>query len=520
MFYKTLVNVHWFVFTGRCCVVGGLILLGSNAEAYQVSVLEDRTVTTSQFDQVKKSNGENIASSIRLAVNKEESSIQTKDRSIIRKVSSEGTTRKHHQENPFLTNSTKQNKNHIGRESHSSPSTGIVFLANKPKDTKESPEKKNVVHPVPAPPKNQNGSVQSIEKSEPEPKISSRQDAKSSTIGNQRRCQEDRRNPFRLYDQKENGLRLGGWVSAGWYQQETGLFNQARRQRVQWNQVWFFAEKQIQTDHFDMTLRGDIVFGQDAQRFQGFGNTPFGTANDWDNSLDHGSYGWAIPQFYSDIHYANGKIRSGHFLSPFGYENGPAVGNFFYTHTFSYTNSQPHTLTGVLVDHQLSEKTGVYGGYTYGWDSAFDDAGDAGIFGFTHRTDSGIAITYNTSFGRLGLRGNGYYQNLSAAYQVSDRLQVAVESTWLDTNTVEEFGVASYGIFKINDCWSAGTRAEYWRSEATGSSTQTSVHSYTYGLNYRPHQNIVMRPEIRTDYGNAAVADGSTGYAFDVVITF
>jgi len=516
--------VHWFVLIGWSC--GGVCMAVLTpqvqaVQAVQVSVLESNLQEKIKTKQTVFSGLVSAKGTVQQAGGRSQAvdgkSGFSEPKNVIRKVSTDRSILLD-REDVLKLPKNSQNQSKTGTLGPKNPKEGIVFLAQKPLMSEPVAKSNPLVHPVPVPPKKHRNAPSTLMESEPEPKLTS--PSKVSLPSGSSRPLTEKRNPFRFFDHPEKGFRFGGWVDAGWYQEQTGLFNQARRQRVHFNQVWFFAEKQLATDHFDLTLRGDLVFGQDAQRFQAFGNSPFGTSNDWDNSLDHGSYGWALPQFYSDLHYAKGKVRSGHFLSPFGYENGPAVENFFYSHTFSYTNSQPHTMTGVLVDHNLSEQTGIYGGYIYGWDSAFDDAGDAGIFGITHRTDSGIALTYNSSFGRLGHRGNGYYQNLSAAYQLTERLQVAVETTWLDTNSVEEFGVASYGIFKINDRWSAGSRAEYWRSEVTGSTTQTSVHSYTYGLNYRPHPNIVMRPELRTDYGNAAVADGDTGYAFDVVITF
>jgi hypothetical protein len=77
-------------------------------------------------------------------------------------------------------------------------------------------------------------------------------------------------------------------------------------------------------------------------------------------------------------------------------------------------------------------------------------------------------------------------------------------------------------IYTLNDCWAVGGRAEWWKSNnVTGS--QSSFYDITGGLNYKPHANVVIRPEIRYDWtneGNTTGGYNQTWFGVDGVFTF
>lgn len=325
--------------------------------------------------------------------------------------------------------------------------------------------------------------------------------------------------PVHFVDRPDLGLRIGGWDQIGWHSQDNGLFNN-RRRRINLHQMWGFVEKDFQTNRgMGVKLRGDLVYGIDAQRFQAFGNEPFAAPEDWDNSWDNGAFGWAAPQFYSEFELQRGKVRAGRFLSPFGFENAAAVENFFYSHTYTYTLTQPHTLSGVVGEANLSASTSAFAGATNGWDTSFGDVGLSGVAGFTHRFDRNRMLTYGTSFGEFGSRGTGFFQSLVYAVQASEKVQLAVQSDWLTADQSDDFGLIGYGIYRFNPCLAAGARVEYWETDP-GISKDQSALAFTSGLNYRPHANVVLRPEARFDYNGAAVAKGDLNLGLDVVITF
>lgn len=325
--------------------------------------------------------------------------------------------------------------------------------------------------------------------------------------------------PYRLVDRQDTGLRIGGWHQLGWHTQDNGLFNN-RKNELNLHQSWGFVEKEFQTNRgIGVKLRGDLMYGLDAGRLQAFGNEPFAAPEDWDNSWDNGSYGWALPQAYSEIKFQRATVRTGRFLSPFGFENAAAVENFFYSHTYTYTLTHPHTMTGSIVQTDLNDSTSVYFGGTNGWDTAISGVGLAGIGGFTHRIDDSRVLTYGTSFGDFGARGTGFFNSLVYAVQATDKVQLALQSDWLDSDLTEDFSVTGYGIYRFSKCLAAGARVEYWETDSASTNDESAI-AFTSGLNYRPHANIVVRPEVRTDWNGAAVAKGDINLGLDVVVTY
>lgn len=325
--------------------------------------------------------------------------------------------------------------------------------------------------------------------------------------------------PIRLIDRPDLGLRVGGWQQVGFHSRNDGLFNNFE-DRAAFHQSWGFVEKEFVTQRgWEVTMRGDMVYGLDAQQFQAFGDEPFGAATDWDNDLDNGIYGWALPQAYADVKFDNLKLRTGRFLSPFGFETGAAVENFFYSRTFAFTRTQPHSLTGAIADYSVNDTTSVFLGGTNGWDTSLDSVGLAGLAGFSRQISGRSYFNFGSSFGEFGQRGNGYYQSALYAVQATDKLQLALQSDWLSADTSDDYGFIGYAIYRINPCLALGSRYEYWETDPAAGS-RASANSVTGGLNYRPHANIVVRPEARYDWNTAATARDAVNLGVDVVITF
>jgi len=133
-----------------------------------------------------------------------------------------------------------------------------------------------------------------------------------------------------------------------------------------------------------------------------------------------------------------------------------------------------------------------------------------------------------------------------------------------DERTVRDtFGLNNYLIYTVNDCLSYGMRFEWWNVDkdsrgyygdednfginpgtgvqfASAEEIQDAVdgsfdvYALTLGVNYRPHANVVVRPEIRWDWvdGNLdelAAADAAlledndddqTTFGIDTILTF
>ena len=333
-------------------------------------------------------------------------------------------------------------------------------------------------------------------------------------------------------------LTIGGWSQTGYHNRNDGMFN-SNPGHVNQHQAWLYAENVADASNggMDFGFRFDIMYGVDAQDTQAFGNPP-GT---WDylNGFDHGIYGWALPQMYAEVAVADWSIKAGHFFTPAGYEVVQATGNFFYSHTLSHYNSEPFTHTGVLGTYSVTDDIDVYLGWTLGWDTGFERLGDGNNFlgGFKVPVTEYSSLAFITTIGdmgdwALGGRGDGYSQHVVLDIDATENLKWVVQSDLVSFNTGgvnhnDEYSVYNYLIYKINDCWSYGSRIGWWKSDsgfdyAGQTAVPVGTHSYyeySSGLNYRPIANLTIRPEIRQDWAPATGFD-QLGFAIDAVLTF
>ncbi|MEO1498892.1 MAG: outer membrane beta-barrel protein, partial [Planctomycetota bacterium] len=167
----------------------------------------------------------------------------------------------------------------------------------------------------------------------------------------------------------------------------------------------------------------------------------------------------------------------------------------------------------------------VYAGWTLGWDTGFDQFGGGSSFlgGFSTNLTDDIAFTYIATAGDFGSRsrsgditveGDGAYSH-SLVFDVAltDSLNYVFQSDLVGIDDQEgavtandQVGINQYLFYTLNDCWAAGVRAEWWKSDGE------SVGAVTYGLNYRPHANLILRPEVRHDFAASDAAAASLGF--------
>ena len=170
----------------------------------------------------------------------------------------------------------------------------------------------------------------------------------------------------------------------------------------------------------------------------------------WDVSLDHGPYGWAMPQAYVEFAYDNWTMKAGHFYTIVGYEVVPATGNFFYSHSLTMFNTEPFTHTGVLATVSPTDAVTLYAGWTAGWDTGFDRIGNGSNFlgGFGVQLLESMKYTYICTAGDFGWRGEGYQHSNVIDFTLSDCWQYVVQSDYLNTDFEVEDGAEN------QECWS------------------------------------------------------------------
>jgi hypothetical protein len=300
-----------------------------------------------------------------------------------------------------------------------------------------------------------------------------------------------------------HGIEIGGWVQAGYTNDSTGLYN-THTGRVNLHQTWLYAQRQRnQCCGWDWGFRLDALYGVDAQNTQAFGNPP--DNYDFQNGFDHGIYGWALPQAYVEVGSGDLSLKMGHFFSMMGYERVQAPENFFFSRSYASVLSQPQTLTGI-VGQYTSGATDWFGGWTTGWDTGFDqfDGSNAFLGGFRTQLSHADAIGFTTTAGNFGRRGEGYAHSLVYDHAFNNRLKTIVQTNLVDADGTgfenDEFGLQNAWFYGVN-CWlDAGTRIEWWKSDINNAGSQ-STYAWTTGLNIHPLQNLVVRPEVRYNWG-------------------
>ena len=304
---------------------------------------------------------------------------------------------------------------------------------------------------------------------------------------------------------------MGGWAQMGYHSAANSLFN-SRADEVQLHQAWMWIEKAVDgSNGLDIGGRFDMMYGTDSQDTQAFG-----ADRGWDNGFDNGpDYGFALPQAYLEAAYGDMSVKVGHFYTIIGWEVVTAPDNFFYSHAYTMYNSEPFTHTGILGTFNLSDNLSAWGGYTFGWDSGFNDNGDNFLGGISATLSDNLSVTYATTIGRFGEARfggveKGYMHSIVADVALTDSVQYIFQSDYLDTEdaagvTVRDtFGINQYLIKTFNDCWAMGARFEWWNADnfddGLGRVTDGDVYALTLGINHRPNANIILRPEVRWDF--------------------
>jgi hypothetical protein len=331
----------------------------------------------------------------------------------------------------------------------------------------------------------------------------------------------------------DSQLQLGGWTAMGYSDNNVPL-SQAYNDLLSFddvpdhfhlNQQWFYLGRTLSGDGFDLGGRIDTVYGTDAQKTQAFGNPGAGVRGfgTYDASLDHGEYGWAIPQAYAELGYNNASVKVGHFFTPIGYEVIPVTGNFFRSHSYTMFNSEPFTHTGVLGQVTADALT-LYGGWTLGWDTGFDQLNQGSNFlgGFAYAINDNVTFTYLSTYGNFGWRDGGddnsYSHSMVLVAGLTDNLQYIAQSDMIDTSNpgVSEFdtiGLNQYLIYSLNDVIGIGGRLEWWKADGV------SFYEATSGLNIKLLDNLVIRPEYRQDWAPGIGLDEDT-FLVDGYLTY
>jgi hypothetical protein len=276
-----------------------------------------------------------------------------------------------------------------------------------------------------------------------------------------------------------------------------------------------------------------------------------------------------MPQLYAElylpVHYGL-NIKAGHFYSIMGYESVMSPENFFYSHSYAMMYGEPITHTGILFSQHLTQQlVGIFG-ITRGWDTWEDPNGKlsylAGIRwnSYDQRTELSFVVesgneTINNppvspSHSHKGSDRTHYSLVLAhrltpnlklvtqhdlgyekdAAYELHNATPVAVNGHW--------YSLSQYVIYQFTDQLSLGVRGEWFRDvnssrilrdypvrtfNSSGQKVQyidgQDYSNVTIGLNWKPVNYLMIRPEARWDWSGVQRIDNSgnsgTGGAYD-----
>jgi len=353
------------------------------------------------------------------------------------------------------------------------------------------------------------------------------------------------------------GIKVGGWVQQGITfnaDDPASHFNgpvalNDQHARYQLNQAWIYLDRQAQTDGCGFALGGhlDLVYGTDWRFGINTGLEDRITPTDQE-------YGFVMPQAYVDVAWNDLTVRMGHYAGLLSYEQVPSVLNFFYSHSYTMGYGEPLLVTGVNANYKVGDMLAVDAGFHRGWMRWEDNNNSMDLMGGVTWTSCSQAtkIRFMMNYGPQDPGGefDTFTYSLMLDQKISEKFSYALQQvtgvTDLGPTNADYYSFVNYFMYKINPCWTAGLRYEWFRDEdgtrvaglgSIGRFGWNSPPGYagdfnaiSAGLNWRPHANIVVRPELRYDWFGGDVAaglpfdDGASAKQWllgtDVIVTF
>jgi len=361
-------------------------------------------------------------------------------------------------------------------------------------------------------------------------------------------------------------FRLGGWVDQGFTWNPDSPMDRSNRpvtfndraNEYQLNQLYLFLESPVNraANQWDVGGRVDLLYGTDFRFTTALGlevdvDENGNIRNRW-NSNNRRFYGLAMPQLYMEVGIplaAGASVKLGHFYGILGYESVMAPANFFYSHSYARQYAEPFTHTGFLASVNATEALTFHGGMTRGWDTWEDNNNDLGqLYGISwlapnKRTSAAFAIHIGREQDEPpSTDNNRVAYSLVLQHAVCDWMRYVVQHDlgFEDDGAPESnmlgdaqwAGVNQYLFVDLSHTLSIGLRAEWFRDNDGArvdpdTGLPADYFAGTLGLNWRPCQDVVFRPEVRYDFVEDDVQPFDDGTernqilsAIDVIVRF
>jgi hypothetical protein len=337
------------------------------------------------------------------------------------------------------------------------------------------------------------------------------------------------------------GINMGGWLQQGITGNASNppdrfngpMATNDRSGEYQLNQAWVYFVRPTKTDGcgFDLGGRVDLAYGTDWR----YGMNP-GLENRIDSANQF--YGMILPQFYVEAAFNDLTVKLGHYATGMGHEMVPAVGNFFYSHNYLMSYTEPLLVTGLEANYKLNDRWTLVGGLNRGW-MMFEDTNRDWDYlaGFRWKSEdqrTGLSLLLDAGE-QTDFFGADHYRTVYAfvlSHQFSPTLGYAVQYNYGRENAgalqpypptgddAEWYGVCQWLTYTLNPKLTVGMRLEWFRDDDgdrvagvggwigsnrgwTGApGFAGDFYEMTVGLNWRPHSNFLVRPELRYDWYN------------------
>jgi hypothetical protein len=356
---------------------------------------------------------------------------------------------------------------------------------------------------------------------------------------------------------KDNGIKISGWAAGSYNWSQAGKSNlpvvwNDRANRFLGQQLWLDVSKDIDTeskefhtgfkvaflagsDYRYTTLRG--LFDRQMKNYREDPSEP--------NGYTQNIYGVDLPLFYASFWLPNlfegTEVQVGRVFTPWGVESVMAPSTPLMSRSYAFNWSPPFFHVGVSVNPKFSKNWSGKFIAANGNDVWFDGSEEwRAVAAMTYTSDDeNDTLTFATSLGRGKFNPNkptvGHTtialdfepagrNNLNAfdlvwTHKINDDLSYAAEGIFgyqynvpaSATGNADNFGgnngtatwwsVAQYLTYNFTEKTSSVLRFEVF-GDTQGQRTgyEGIFYAATYGVQFRPTDSIIIRPEIRYDY--------------------
>lgn len=329
--------------------------------------------------------------------------------------------------------------------------------------------------------------------------------------------------------------------ASGTFPGNTFKLHNVRNTGYKLNQGVLSFGKNLDTQNgWDIGGRVDFMFGTDANDLQSQG-LEYKTGHRKNKTGNHAGGRWgyddyysALAQTYIEAGYKNFKLKFGKFLNPMGHEGVFSPDRFFFSLTEAYY-ILPKTQTGVLLSYDLNSKFSIFGGWSNGFtsmadlhpngdDLSFDTSrNDAFLFGLRYNMSKRFYLKYAGMTGSdtakytinsINKENDRHYfvQSFIVGSKLGQHWDYTFEWILRSENNKGNSRDDDYGarginqelIYTINDQWSVGGRWEWLYCYNKNHHLYTDNKNfekfvYTGGINWKPFDWLLIRPEIRYD---------------------